>query len=284
MNTNPYALLLDAENLYVHLSKTMGYQVAGDTLLTMTDRIAEDLRERFGGRAAIQRAYADFEQLRNVQGRLSIAGIDPVNVAGRGHKNAADMRLTVDAMELIYCRPDIQDYVIGSGDRDYIPLIQHAHRKGCDVWIIAFADSLSNDLVDLVPNDHVLDAAAYAPEVVGETERPGVTPLKAAPRRDASVAAFAQRAMTEILTLQREKGYEDIGLSAVRRAIEEVDGACPIAFSDAIQHLTDRDAVTIEQQTMPSGQPCKVARINWDNDFVRETKHALAHQKSQAAE
>lgn len=280
MNSHPYALMIDAENLYIHLSQSMGGQIAASALWTMTYRIVEDLRERLGGRAVIQRAYADFEQLPKIQGRLSIQGIDPVNVAGRGHKNAADMRLTVDAMELLYCRPDVQGYVIGSGDRDYIPLIHHAYRKGCDVWVFAFADCLSRDLVQLVPTDHILNATDYLPATAGRAKGAVMSTMKAIPSGDASVTASAARVMSEILTLHREKGYEGIGLAAVRQLIEEADGTCPIAFSDAVHHLEQRGAVTIEQQTKHNGQFFKVAYINWDNDFVRATNLALDEQKS----
>jgi len=119
-------------------------------------------------------AYADFERIEdNSQSQLYLMGIEPHFVMGTDHKNAADMRLAIDALEVFYTRNEISTFVFVAGDRDYIPLIQHLQKHGRRVLVVAFAENLSGDLLQIVTRDNFLEAKELLPGNIKLRANPG---------------------------------------------------------------------------------------------------------------
>ncbi|HVM33776.1 MAG TPA: NYN domain-containing protein [Actinomycetota bacterium] len=110
------ALFLDFENL------ALGARDRGGKLDLAV--IMEALSER--GRVVIRRAYADWnlfsEHRQNVVGQR-IEMIEIPQRTGMVRKNAADIKLAVDALELAFEREFLSTFVIGSGDSDFTPLV-----------------------------------------------------------------------------------------------------------------------------------------------------------------
>lgn len=48
----------------------------------------------------------------------------------RYQKNSVDMKMACDIQDLIYMRPDIDTYILCTGDRDFIEVIQRVHYHG----------------------------------------------------------------------------------------------------------------------------------------------------------
>lgn len=160
------AIFLDFENLYYTLKNQVpdGYEVI-DELTQMLRRLRGDVAEKLGARPLILRAYADFERMpEDMQRRLFLSGFDPQFVPGTDHKNAADMRLCIDAIAALYNRNDIDVYVLAAGDRDYIPMLTHLIERGKRIYVFSFAESLSGDLRIIVGPDAVMDADQYLSE------------------------------------------------------------------------------------------------------------------------
>lgn len=160
------AIFLDFENLYYTLRDQLpeGYERI-DELTQMLRRLRADVVENLNARPLIQRAYADFERMpEDVQRRLFLTGFDPQFVPGTDHKNAADMRLCIDAIATLYIRDDIDVYVLAAGDRDYIPMLSHLIERGKRVFVFSFAESLSGDLRIIVGSDAIIDADQYLTE------------------------------------------------------------------------------------------------------------------------
>ena len=63
-------------------------------------------------------------------------GVDLIQVARVGiqNKNAADIRMAVDAMETLIVHPEISVFVLVSGDGDYSPLVQRLREFG--KWVV----------------------------------------------------------------------------------------------------------------------------------------------------
>jgi len=62
-------------------------------------------------------------------------GIDPIQIYGFGffkgiEKNAADIQLTIDAVELALTRPTIKVFVIIFGDGGFTALVKKMHEYG----------------------------------------------------------------------------------------------------------------------------------------------------------
>ena len=81
------------------------------------------------------RAYADFEQvnvsLRKLQeNRVQIRNVYGNNKDDKYRKNASDIELSIDAIEMTYRNNDIDTYVIVTSDSDMIPIMSRLKYKG----------------------------------------------------------------------------------------------------------------------------------------------------------
>ena len=108
------ALFIDFENLVTNT----GISSSNFNLQPAMDRLIEK------GKVIFRRAYCDWSRFREAKGRLHELGVELVDVppSTRAGKNAADMRLVIDALELCYAREHIDTFVIASGDSDFCPL------------------------------------------------------------------------------------------------------------------------------------------------------------------
>ncbi|MFR9778586.1 NYN domain-containing protein [Micromonospora sp. MS34] len=86
--------------------------------------IADALAER--GRVVVRRAYADwsyFDEDRRMLTRSHVELIEIPQRMGATRKNAADIKMAVDAVELAFERDYISTFVICTGDSDFTPLV-----------------------------------------------------------------------------------------------------------------------------------------------------------------
>ena len=112
------ALFLDYENLALGARDNLG-GMAFDFR-----PIADALAER--GRVVVRRAYADwsyFDEDRRMLTRSHVELIEMPQRMGTSRKNAADIKMTVDALELAFERDYISTFVICTGDSDFTPLV-----------------------------------------------------------------------------------------------------------------------------------------------------------------
>jgi uncharacterized LabA/DUF88 family protein len=112
------ALFLDYENLAIGAREDLG------GLKFDLKPLADALAER--GRVVVRRAYADwsyFEEDRRMLTQQHVELIEIPQRIGAVRKNAADIKLAVDAIELCFERDYITTYVIGTGDSDFTPLV-----------------------------------------------------------------------------------------------------------------------------------------------------------------
>ncbi len=110
------ALFLDFENL------ALGARDRGERLDMAV--IMEALSER--GRVVVRRAYADWNLFSEHRPGLVGERIEMIEIpqrTGMVRKNAADIKLAVDACELAFQREFITTFVIASGDSDFTPLV-----------------------------------------------------------------------------------------------------------------------------------------------------------------
>lgn len=157
------ALFLDFENIYYYLREEfVDPPNLNDAILELIRNLRHHLQDEFGLDSIISNAYADFERLGSTpQGGLFLLGVDTKNVLGTDHKNAADMRLCIDALEVLYTRPEIQSFVLVTGDRDYIPLIQHLRRKARHVLGAGFRLKASGDLLLNLGEGRFIDLSSF---------------------------------------------------------------------------------------------------------------------------
>mgnify|MGYP000698070991 CR=1 FL=1 len=112
------ALFLDYENLAIGARDGLGASPFD------FGPVADALAER--GRVVARRAYADwsaFDEDRRLLARAQVELIEIPQRLGGSRKNAADIKMAVDAVEMAYERSFITTFAIGTGDSDFTPLV-----------------------------------------------------------------------------------------------------------------------------------------------------------------
>jgi uncharacterized protein (TIGR00288 family) len=110
------ALFIDHENVAIG-ARDIGYRFDPRPLL---DALAER------GRLVMRRAYADWNLFSDDRRDMVDANVELIEIPQRGdsvRKNAADIQMAVDAMELALTREFVSTFVIVSGDSDFTPLV-----------------------------------------------------------------------------------------------------------------------------------------------------------------
>jgi len=101
------------------------------------------------GKVAVQRAYADWRRYPQYIVPLSEASIDLIFAPayGSSKKNATDIRLAIDALELVFTRPEIGTFILLSGDSDFSSLVIKLKEYGKYVIGVGIRESSSDLLV-----------------------------------------------------------------------------------------------------------------------------------------
>ncbi len=110
------ALFFDFENI------ALGARDRGEHLDPLV--IMDALSER--GRVVVRRAYADWNLFAEYRQPLVEQRIEMIEIPQRTgivRKNAADIKLAVDALELAFERDFITTFALASGDSDFTPLV-----------------------------------------------------------------------------------------------------------------------------------------------------------------
>lgn len=101
------------------------------------------------GKVAVQRAYADWRRYPQYIVPLSESSIDLIFAPafGTNKKNATDIRLAVDAIELVFTRPEIGTFILLSGDSDFSSLVLKLKEYGKYVIGVGIRESASDILI-----------------------------------------------------------------------------------------------------------------------------------------
>ena len=152
--------------------------------------IMDALSER--GRVVARRAYADWTLFADDRQSLVSERIEMIEIpqrTGMVRKNAADIKLAVDAIELAFQRDFITTFVIASGDSDFTPLVLKLKELNKNVIGVGVEGSTS----ELLPG--ACDEFLFYERLLG----PGTA--KAAPRKKRSSGAKRGSDVDEIARL-----------------------------------------------------------------------------------
>lgn len=132
------AVYLDYENLAIGARDNLGSPFDFGP-------VADALAER--GRVIVRKAYADwsyFDKDRRMLTRHQVELIDIPQKMGAVRKNAADIKMAIDAIELALERDYISTFVICTGDSDLSPLVQKLRELDRRVIGVGVKASTSN--------------------------------------------------------------------------------------------------------------------------------------------
>ena len=132
------ALFIDFENIHTSVRRQLNDNVDWQLLLKSVEPF---------GRLAIRRAYSDWARNADYLPALARMAIEPINAVSL-HKNVSDIVLAVDAMETLADRPDIETYIIVSGDSDLTILTQRLRRHQKEVVGVGVHGATSSVMVE----------------------------------------------------------------------------------------------------------------------------------------
>jgi uncharacterized protein (TIGR00288 family) len=137
-NSPNAALLIDFDNV------TMGMR--SDLSKELKTLLQSDV---IRGKVTVQRAYADWRRYPQYIVPLSEASVDLIFAPayGSSKKNATDIRMAIDGMELVFTRPEIGTYILLTGDSDFSSLVLKLKEYGKYVIGVGIQESSSDILV-----------------------------------------------------------------------------------------------------------------------------------------
>ena len=132
------ALLIDFDNV------TMGMR--SDLSKELKTLLNSDIIK---GKVTVQRAYADWRRYPQYIVPLSENSVDLIFAPayGSSKKNATDIRMAIDGMELVFIRPEIGTYILLTGDSDFSSLVLKLKEYGKYVIGVGIQESSSDILV-----------------------------------------------------------------------------------------------------------------------------------------
>src|SRR5499426_4544950 len=124
------------------------------------------------GKVAVQRAYADWRRYPQYIVPLSESSIDLIFAPayGASKKNATDIRLAIDALELVFTRPEIGTFVLLSGDSDFSSMVIKLKEYGKYVIGVGIRESSSDLLVQNCDEYYSYNALAGLVKASDETD------------------------------------------------------------------------------------------------------------------
>lgn len=151
------------------------------------------------GRIIVRRAYADWSTTsskgnqRGVRDQLLELGIEPIHLFhSASGKNSSDIRLTIDAVDLMYQTP-VDTFVIVSSDTDFVPLVSKLRAAGKTVIGAGRKATVSRTLVTSCDRYFYLDQ----PERPSGETRQGETQVSLEPDIDSLLVRAVKVAMDD---------------------------------------------------------------------------------------
>ncbi|MDQ3751530.1 MAG: NYN domain-containing protein [Actinomycetota bacterium] len=181
------ALFVDFENLAIG-ARDRG----GDLDMSV---VMDALSER--GRVVVRRAYADWTLFSNHRHGVVAQRIEMIEITqrqGMNKKNAADIKMAVDAIELAFQRDFITTFVVASGDSDFTPLVSKLRELNRRVIGIGVEGSTS----ELLPG--ACDEFLFYERLVGAGEPPKTPRTRG---RRGSTTAVAENGSGDLAEVSR---------------------------------------------------------------------------------
>jgi uncharacterized LabA/DUF88 family protein len=259
------ALFLDYENLAIGARDTLG------GLTFDLKPVLDALAER--GRVIARKAYADwsaFDEDRRMLTRWQVELIEIPQRMGASRKNAGDIKMAVDALEMAFEREYITTFVICTGDSDLTPLVHKLRELNKRVVGVGIKDSTSALLPPACDEFLFYDTLEGVDVPAGAGRRRGGSrgrqPSRkkaAAPEpeppveepvadRAADLDELAVRVAQTVAGLERSSGGTVLA-SSVKRALLRKDPTFSEAeygfraFGELLRHLAERDVIELTE-------------------------------------
>lgn len=259
-------VFMDYENIYWSMKQQYGTTPDTEKLIHSLRELGEQKHE--GGPVCLMQAYADFdhEEFRGLLSELQRRSVEPRHVFSKNYedgtrKNAADIEMSLDALELMYNRPDIDVFILVCGDRDMIQVIRKLRSQGKTVHVVAVEKTMSKDVMSFVNQFTTVEALL------------GILPP----------AMYDMEMMIRRLDAA-EYGKPFVGLKYFLRVLAGSDIVDRKTYEQVNQAISDG---TIETYKVPNPKdelfPTTACRLNRGHELVRRVLGPGSAAKSQPA-
>lgn len=210
------ALMIDFDNVTMGIRSNLGQE-----LRTLLD--SDVIR----GKVSVQRAYADWRRYPQYIVPLSEASVDLIFAPayGSSKKNATDIRLAIDALEIVFTRPEIGTFILLSGDSDFSSLVLKLKEYGKYVIGVGMQESSSDLLVqncDEYYSYNSLSGLTAASEATTETFDPWVLAARTIKRMvDRGDVMRSDRFKQVMLEFDPSFSEKSLGFSKFNRFLAE---------------------------------------------------------------
>jgi len=239
MEDERIAVFIDYENLAIGAREDLGTEF-------QFKPIADALAER--GRVVVRRAYADWTHFDKDRQMLTLNQVELIEIPqrkGTVRKNAADIKMAVDAVELAFERDYVTSFAICTGDSDFTPLVHKLRELNRTVIGIGLRASTSA----LLPA--ACDEFLFYEGLIGVD----VPDRKPAERQEPAVpvdATTPEAVIVPTLTGLIRAGDGPVRASSVKRALLRKDPTFTEAdygfrgFRELLRHLEQRGVVVLD--------------------------------------
>jgi len=265
------ALFIDHENVAIG-ARDVGYHFDPSPLV---DALAER------GRLIVRRAYADWNLFRDDRRPMVDSNVELIEIPQRGdsvRKNAADIQMAVDAMELAFTRDFVSTFVIVSGDSDFTPLVGKLRELNKRVIGVGLKGSTSAMLPPACDEFLFYDRLEGAPLRQRKGANQGRSKKKPAAKKEAAKATPSEvtepapessqkqdlrkleRLVTRTLSGIQSTTAGSVQASNLKRALLRKDPTFNEqdygfrGFRELLRHLAEHHVVTLTDGTAP-GDP-----------------------------
>ena len=230
------AVFIDHENVAIG-ARSVGLRFDPKPL---TDALAER------GRLIVRRAYADWNLFREDRRGMVDANVELIEIPQRSdsvRKNAADIQMAVDAMELALTRDFVSTFVIVSGDSDFTPLVGKLRELNKRVIGVGVKGSTSAMLPGACDEFLFYDRIEGAPRLEGRggggggggerSDRKPRSKSSSGSRRGGRGSGDA-KADEKTATVEEGSGSSDADLRALERAVTRTLSGLQSSSTDGV--------------------------------------------------
>jgi len=270
MDEERIGLFIDYENLAIGARDDLGIEF---DFKPITDALAER------GRVVVRRAYADWTYFDEGRRNLVENHVEMIEISqrrGMVRKNAADIKMAVDAIELAFERDYVTTFVICTGDSDFTPLVHKLRELNKRVIGVGMKASTSAllppacdeflfyerlDGVDMSRDKRPSKSKGKAKEKAKQTEEArDDVPAAPASNGGGDIDRLAVTVTQTLAGLQRSSGSA-VRSSMLKRAMLRKDPTFSEAdygfraFGELLRHLAERNVVTLSDDEGSRGDP-----------------------------
>lgn len=231
------AVFIDFENIYVSVRDKLDTNPNFEIIMDRCNEL---------GRVILARAYADWYRYPRITSALYANNIEPMYVptyyydkdagrTGRPIKNSVDMNLCIEAMRTLFTMPGLSTFVLITGDRDFIPLVNSIRQQGKDVIIIGVGGAASSHLAQSA------DEFIFYEHLIGK--QIATAPAAASNRRYSEIDEFERPARDRATPVVQRASRAEATKPEKAERPERKDKETPGLSEDAVWELLAKAVV-----------------------------------------